>query len=107
MHDLPQSDNLIVRPLYIRNTPGYAAFRRSSVRQSAFATSPSAKQSRMSDSAPSHSYDSLRKPVHDSAVVFRVSAALVEQAAVSAAKEGMSLSELMRAALRRQLREAA
>lgn len=61
----------------------------------------------MSDSASSYSHESIRKTVHDGAVVFRASAALVEQAAVTAAREGMSLSELMRAALRRQLREAA
>jgi predicted HicB family RNase H-like nuclease len=45
--------------------------------------------------------------VHDRTVAFRVNVGLFAQAEAAAGREGMSLSELMRAALRRELREAA
>jgi predicted HicB family RNase H-like nuclease len=45
--------------------------------------------------------------VHDRTVAFRVKVRLLARAEAAAGREGMSLSELMRAALRRELREAA
>lgn len=48
-----------------------------------------------------------RRIVHDKPVNFRVNAALLAQAEKVADQEGMNFSELMRHALRNQLREAA
>lgn len=42
--------------------------------------------------------------VHDSPVKFRVNGALLAKAQAKAVAEGMSLSELMRSALRRELK---
>lgn len=55
--------------------------------------------------APSH--EAPRLSVHDRTVAFRVNVRLLARAEAAAGREGMSLSELMRAALRRELREAA
>jgi len=55
--------------------------------------------------APRH--ESARTSVHDRTVAFRVNAGLLAGAEAAAGREGMSLSELMRAALRRELQEAA
>lgn len=49
----------------------------------------------------------MRFPVHDSTVRFRVNQTLLAAAAAKAEREGMSLSELMRAAVRRAVKEAA
>lgn len=49
---------------------------------------------------------SSRQIVHDRSVYFRANGRLVSQAEAVAAQQGMTLSELMRAALRRQLRDA-
>jgi len=45
----------------------------------------------------------MRKTVHDSIVRFRVNANLVASAETVATQRGMSLSELMRDALRKEL----
>lgn len=45
--------------------------------------------------------------VFDITVRFRVNEALAASAAAKARREGMTLSELIRAALRREMREAA
>lgn len=49
----------------------------------------------------------MRQGVHVSLAKFRVSPALLSEAQRRAQRDGMTLSELMRAALRAQLREAA
>lgn len=49
----------------------------------------------------------MRSQTHDAAVRFRVNAALLASAEKSARKQGMSLSEYLRAAVRDKLREAA
>jgi predicted DNA binding CopG/RHH family protein len=49
----------------------------------------------------------MRSNVHDAAARFRVNSDLLTAAEAKARREGMSLSELMRSALRRELREAA
>lgn len=49
----------------------------------------------------------MRSNVHDTMARFRVNEALLSAAEEKARREGMSLSELMRHALRRELREAA
>ena len=49
----------------------------------------------------------MRQPVHSALVRFRANEALVAQAEAKARREGMTLSELMRHALRREVREAA
>jgi Fe-S cluster assembly ATPase SufC len=46
----------------------------------------------------------MRSPVHDAPVHFRANAGLIAAAQAKAEREGMSLSELMRAALRREVR---
>ena len=51
--------------------------------------------------------DLARGAVHDATVRFRVAQSLLASAEVKARREGMSLSELLRHALRRELREAA
>jgi len=51
--------------------------------------------------------DHTRAPVHDAAVRFRIAESLLVSAEAKARREGMSLSELLRHALRRELREAA
>lgn len=51
--------------------------------------------------------DHPRAQVHDAAVYFRVNKVLLATAEEKARREGMSLSELVRHALRRELREAA
>jgi hypothetical protein len=50
--------------------------------------------------------DLARSSVHDSVVRFRVNEALVASAEVKARREGMSLSEFLRHALRRELRRS-
>lgn len=45
--------------------------------------------------------------VHDTTVRFRVNAALVAAAEAKARREGMNLSEFLRHAVRREVREAA
>jgi predicted HicB family RNase H-like nuclease len=47
----------------------------------------------------------MRNQVHDSAIRCRVSEALLAKAIAKAEREGMSLSELVRAALRKELRQ--
>lgn len=49
----------------------------------------------------------MRQTVHSAVAQFRVSETLLAAAEEKARREGMSLSELMRAALRREVREAA
>ncbi|SEQ47403.1 ribbon-helix-helix protein, CopG family [Sphingobium sp. YR768] len=49
----------------------------------------------------------MQGQVHNSWVKFRANDALVAQAALKARREGMSLSELMRHALRKEVREVA
>jgi len=49
----------------------------------------------------------MRPSVHDSVVRFRVSEGLVSAAEAKAREEGMTLSELIRQAVRREVREAA
>lgn len=49
----------------------------------------------------------MRQEVHTSEAKFRVHQALLSEAKKRAAREGMSLSEYLRAALRNQLREVA
>jgi len=49
----------------------------------------------------------MREPVHDSVIRFRANAALIASAERKARREGMSLSEFLRQALRRELKEAA
>ena len=49
----------------------------------------------------------MNAPIHDTLVRFRVNEALVASASEKARREGMSLSELLRHALRRELKEAA
>ncbi|KQS04525.1 hypothetical protein ASG11_09910 [Sphingomonas sp. Leaf357] len=56
---------------------------------------------------PSSSPESGRSFVHDGKVHFRANSDLIARAEAFADREGMSLSELIRAALRRELREAA
>ena len=51
--------------------------------------------------------DYSREPVHDAAFRFRVNEALLAAAEVRARQDGMTLSELIRHALRREIREAA
>lgn len=46
----------------------------------------------------------MRNDVHNSMVRFRVNDALLAAASVKAKQEGMSVSELMRSALRRELK---
>lgn len=45
--------------------------------------------------------------VHDMTVRFRVNGSLAASAAAQARREGMTLSEFLRAAVRRELRDAA
>ena len=49
----------------------------------------------------------MREAVHDTVAAFRVNEGLLAKAEEKARREGMSLSELMRHALRREVREAA
>ncbi|WP_157098677.1 ribbon-helix-helix protein, CopG family [Novosphingobium rosa] len=49
----------------------------------------------------------VRAPVHGAAIRFRVAESLLASAEEKARREGMSLSELLRHALRRELREVA
>lgn len=49
----------------------------------------------------------MKKPLHGALVRFRVNEALVAEAEAKARREAMTLSELMRHALRRELSEAA
>ena len=49
----------------------------------------------------------MRSQVHDSTVQFRANQSLLAEAEAKARREGMSLSELLRHALRRELKEAA
>jgi len=49
----------------------------------------------------------MRAPVHDSVVRFRAPASIIALAEAKARREGMSLSELLRNALRRELKDAA
>ncbi len=49
----------------------------------------------------------MRSFVHDAAVRFRVNGELLAQAEAKARREGMGLSEFMRAAIRDKVREAA
>jgi antitoxin component of RelBE/YafQ-DinJ toxin-antitoxin module len=49
----------------------------------------------------------MRAQVHDMPVRFRVNEALLSKAMQKAEREGMSLSELMRSALRRELHRGA
>lgn len=49
----------------------------------------------------------MRGQIHNAAVRFRVSDTLLAAASAKARREGMSLSELLRHAVRRELREAA
>lgn len=49
----------------------------------------------------------MRNNVHNSMIRFRANDALMAAAAEKARREGMSLSELMRHALRKEVREAA
>ncbi|QHD65767.1 hypothetical protein GS397_00895 [Sphingobium yanoikuyae] len=49
----------------------------------------------------------MRGNVHDTAVRFRANNALIVAATQKARREGMSLSELLRHALRKEVREAA
>lgn len=46
----------------------------------------------------------MRENIHDMAVRFRANNALIAAATLKAQREGMSLSELMRHALRREVR---
>ena len=49
----------------------------------------------------------MRSPVHTSTVKFRADEALVAAAAEQARRQGMTLSELLRQAVRREVRELA
>jgi len=49
----------------------------------------------------------MRASVHDSLIRCRVNEQLVAQASAIARREGMTLSELVRQAVRREVREAA
>ena len=49
----------------------------------------------------------MNRPVHDTLVRFRANQTIVTAAEERARREGMSLSELIRHALRRELQEAA
>lgn len=49
----------------------------------------------------------MRANIHDAAVRFRVNETLLSAAESKARREGMSLSEFLRQALRRELKEAA
>lgn len=49
----------------------------------------------------------MREFVHDTPIRFRANSSLVEQAEQIARREGMSVSEFIRFALRRAVREAA
>ncbi|MFZ5696144.1 MAG: ribbon-helix-helix protein, CopG family [Pseudomonadota bacterium] len=49
----------------------------------------------------------MRGHVHNAAVRFRVSDALLAAATAKAKQEGMSLSELLRHAVRREVKDAA
>jgi antitoxin component of RelBE/YafQ-DinJ toxin-antitoxin module len=48
----------------------------------------------------------MRKPVHNVAAQFRVNAHLLAEAEAKAERQGMSVSELLRHALRRELEAA-
>ena len=47
----------------------------------------------------------MRQAVHDSAISIRLNEALAARALAKAEREGMTLSELIRHAVRRELRE--
>ena len=49
----------------------------------------------------------MRHAVHDSVIRFRVNEALMTAAEAKARQEGMTLSEFLRQAVRREVREAA
>ncbi|WP_165363550.1 hypothetical protein [Sphingobium cupriresistens] len=49
----------------------------------------------------------MRENVHDTAVRFRANNSLIAAASLKAQREGMSLSELMRHALRKEVRGVA
>lgn len=49
----------------------------------------------------------MRRSVHDSTVRFRANEELVAQAEAKARRSGMTLSELIRQAMRRELQDAA
>jgi len=49
----------------------------------------------------------MRAAVHDVPVSFRASAAIIAAAETKARRQGMSLSEFMRAAIRREVKDAA
>ena len=49
----------------------------------------------------------MRAGVHDSVVRFRVNEGLISEAEAKARREGMTLSEFIRQAVRREVREAA
>ena len=49
----------------------------------------------------------MRQQVHDQSVHFRANSAIVAALSAKATRQGMSLSELLRAAARREVREAA
>lgn len=49
----------------------------------------------------------MRSSVHTSEVKFRVADQLIDSARAKAARDGQTLSELIRHALRRELRDAA
>lgn len=49
----------------------------------------------------------MRPGVHGSLIRFRVNEALVAEAEAKARRDGMTLSELVRQAVRREVREAA
>jgi predicted HicB family RNase H-like nuclease len=49
----------------------------------------------------------VRNCVHDEVIKFRVSGVLLADAEAKARREGMSLSEFVRQAVRREVREAA
>ncbi|AYJ86903.1 ribbon-helix-helix protein, CopG family [Sphingomonas paeninsulae] len=49
----------------------------------------------------------MRRIIHTTPVNFRADPNLIAAAEAKARREGMSMSELMRAALRREVREAA
>jgi predicted HicB family RNase H-like nuclease len=51
--------------------------------------------------------ETMRRYVHSTPVHFRADPQLVADAEAKARRDGMSMSELMRAALRREVREAA
>jgi len=49
----------------------------------------------------------MRRQTHDANIYFRAPSSILAQAEAKARREGMSLSELIRHALRRELRDAA